>query len=58
MGIFQKLNDDGHTVVMITHEPDIAEHAKRILVIKDGVIIEDKLNKKQKRAKIPVEAQS
>jgi putative ABC transport system ATP-binding protein len=55
MGIFQKLNDDGHTVVMITHEPDIAEHAKRILVIKDGVIIEDKLNKKQKRARILVE---
>lgn len=49
MGIFQKLNDEGHTIVMITHEPDIAAHAKRTLVIKDGVIIEDKLNKKQKR---------
>ncbi|HSW89415.1 MAG TPA: ABC transporter ATP-binding protein [Patescibacteria group bacterium] len=51
MGIFQKINDDGHTVVMITHEPDIAEHAKRILVIRDGEIVSDRRNKKQKRAK-------
>ncbi|MEP7166375.1 MAG: ABC transporter ATP-binding protein [Candidatus Woesebacteria bacterium] len=51
MGIFQKLNDDGHTVVMITHEPDIAAHAKRVLVIKDGNIVEDKKNTKQTRAK-------
>ncbi len=51
MGIFQKLNDDGHTVVMITHEPDIAAHAKRIIVIKDGNLVEDKLNTKQTKAK-------
>jgi putative ABC transport system ATP-binding protein len=51
MSIFQKLNDDGHTVVMITHEPDIATHAKRILVIRDGDIVEDKKNTKQTRAK-------
>ncbi len=38
MHIFQKLNDEGHTIVMITHEPDIAEHAKRIIHIKDGKI--------------------
>lgn len=50
MGIFQKLNDDGHTVVMITHEPDIAAHAKRIIVIRDGKIVEDKQNKKPMRA--------
>jgi oligopeptide/dipeptide ABC transporter ATP-binding protein len=45
--IFQKLNDEGHTIVMITHEPDIAGHAKRVIVIKDGKIIDDKLNKKR-----------
>ncbi|HVT63455.1 MAG TPA: ABC transporter ATP-binding protein [Legionellaceae bacterium] len=50
MAIFQKLNDDGHTVVMITHEPDIAAHAKRVLHIRDGNIVKDELNKKQKRA--------
>lgn len=41
MEIFQKLNDQGHTIVMITHEPDIAEHARRIIHIKDGKIIKD-----------------
>ncbi len=46
MSIFKKLNHDGHTIVMITHEPDIAEFAKRIITIKDGKIISDKLNKK------------
>jgi putative ABC transport system ATP-binding protein len=39
MSIFQKLNDDGHTIVMITHEPDIAEHAKRIIHIRDGRLV-------------------
>jgi putative ABC transport system ATP-binding protein len=48
MEIFQKLNDDGHTIVMITHEPDISEHAKRVVSIKDGKITDDKKNK-QKR---------
>jgi putative ABC transport system ATP-binding protein len=41
MGIFGKLNKDGHTVVMITHEPDIANHAKRVVYIKDGKISKD-----------------
>jgi len=36
MAIFKKLNKEGHTIVMITHEPDIAAHAKRIIHIKDG----------------------
>jgi putative ABC transport system ATP-binding protein len=41
MAIFQKLNEEGHTILMITHEPDIAEHAKRIIHIKDGKIVKD-----------------
>lgn len=52
MAIFQKLNEEGHTVVMITHEPDIAAHAKRIIHVKDGKIIEDQKNgHKQKKIK-------
>jgi putative ABC transport system ATP-binding protein len=51
MDIFQKLNREGHTIVMITHEPDIAEHAKRIIHIKDGKIVEDGNNHKQREAK-------
>ncbi len=41
MSIFQKLNKEGHTIIMITHEPDIAQHAKRIIHIRDGKLVED-----------------
>ncbi len=51
MAIFQKLNEEGHTIVMITHEPDIAEHAKRIIHIKDGQIVKDSQTHKQRRVK-------
>ena len=50
MEIFQNLNDEGRTIVMITHEADIAEHAKRIILIRDGKIVSDKKNN-QKRIK-------
>lgn len=53
MAIFQQLNDDGHTIVMITHEPDIAEHAKRIIHIRDGKIVADSKHHKQRRVKRP-----
>ncbi len=43
MGIFQKLNDEGVTIIMVTHEPDIAQCAKRNIVFKDGNIISDKV---------------
>jgi len=42
MSIFQKLNDEGKTVVLITHEQDIAQHAKRVVTVKDGRIHDDK----------------
>jgi len=45
MEIFKKLNKEGHTIVMITHEPDIAEYSSRIITVKDGKIISDKANK-------------
>lgn len=50
MGIFQHLNNQGHTIVMITHEPDIAKHAQRIITIKDGKVLSDKKNAKQSKA--------
>lgn len=50
MEIFQKINDDGHTIVMITHEPDIAEHAKRVIHIRDGRIVEDTSKHIQRRS--------
>ena len=43
MGIFQRLNQDlGITVIMITHEPDIASFAKRVILFKDGKIVDDR----------------
>ena len=41
MEILQKLNNDGHTIILVTHEMDTANHAKRIIRIKDGNIIGD-----------------
>ena len=41
MKIFQGLNDEGATIIMVTHESDIASYTKRIVRIKDGKIIED-----------------
>lgn len=52
MSIFQKLNKQGRTIIMITHEPDIAEHAKRIIHIKDGKIIEGNGHKQRLIQKI------
>lgn len=50
MAIFQKLNDDGHTIIMITHEPDIAEHAKRVIQLRDGRIVADSSQHQQRIA--------
>lgn len=45
MGIFQKLNNEGTTIVMVTHEPEVAEYSKRIVVFKDGEMVDDHLVK-------------
>jgi putative ABC transport system ATP-binding protein len=44
MGILQRLNAEGATIVLVTHEPDIAEYCSRTVVFKDGVIVTDRAN--------------
>jgi putative ABC transport system ATP-binding protein len=41
MGVFQKLNDQGMTIVMVTHELDIAHYTKRMVVMRDGKVVSD-----------------
>lgn len=44
MHIFTKLYQEGRTIILVTHEPDIAEYAGRNVVLKDGLIVEDRIN--------------
>jgi putative ABC transport system ATP-binding protein len=47
MDIFLQLNGKGHTIIMITHEPEIAAYAKRVIHVRDGKITDDHENGKQ-----------
>jgi putative ABC transport system ATP-binding protein len=47
MNIFDKIQTEGNTVILVTHEEDIAEFAHRIIRLKDGLIESDNLNKKK-----------
>ena len=50
MEILQKLNDAGNTIILVTHETFTAEHAKRIIHIRDGVVESDTPVKHQRIA--------
>ena len=43
MGLFQSLNTAGRTIIMVTHDEDIARHAKRIVRVRDGLVVADDL---------------
>jgi putative ABC transport system ATP-binding protein len=47
MGLFDELHAAGHTILLVTHEADIAQHARRIITFRDGNIAEDVQNNKQ-----------
>ena len=44
MNIFRGLHNEGRTILLVTHEPDIATYASRNVVLKDGIIVEDSFN--------------
>jgi len=56
MGVFQHFNDAGKTIVLVTHEPDIAQYAKRIVVMKDGQVILDQPVRKRRSAQVELAA--
>ena len=51
LAVFQELNEQGITILLVTHEPDIAEYAKRIVRMRDGVILQDRLVENRRDAK-------
>lgn len=44
IGLFEEIHASGNTIVLVTHEPDIAEHAHRIIRLRDGLVETDELN--------------
>jgi len=44
MAIFERIHDAGNTIILVTHEPDIAEHAHRIVKLRDGLVETDEIN--------------
>jgi putative ABC transport system ATP-binding protein len=57
MSVFQRLNrESGITIVLVTHEPDIAQYAQRVIVVRDGLITTDEPVTERRDAALEVEA--
>jgi putative ABC transport system ATP-binding protein len=54
--LFQELNESGITIVMVTHELDIAAYCKRIVVMRDGQVISDTVNENRRVARDEIAA--
>jgi len=48
LDLFDQLNKEGHTIIIVTHNPEIAEHAKKIIVLQDGQIV-DRINPEEEK---------
>ncbi|MCW1892247.1 MAG: ABC transporter ATP-binding protein [Candidatus Uhrbacteria bacterium] len=58
LGTFQDLHAQGRTIVLITHEPYVAEHAERIIVVRDGQIVQDQKNPHPRKVSVATEESS
>lgn len=58
MNLFQQLNEEGVTIIMITHDANIANHAKKVLHIFDGEIVEDKARKEKEKQQSEVQSEA
>jgi putative ABC transport system ATP-binding protein len=47
LSLFDELHNDGQTIIVVTHEPDVAAHGERIVRLKDGKVLEDRRNERQ-----------
>lgn len=52
MDLFQELHDNGNTIIMVTHEEDIAEYSHRIIRLRDGLIESDEVNKNVRKSEV------
>jgi putative ABC transport system ATP-binding protein len=48
LALFDELHSDGQTIVVVTHEPDVASHGERIVRLKDGRVVEDRRSERQR----------
>ena len=48
LALFDELHNDGQTIIVVTHEPDVAAHGERIVRLKDGKVLEDRRNEQQR----------
>jgi putative ABC transport system ATP-binding protein len=53
LALFDQLSRNGNTIIVVTHEEDVAQHARRILRIRDGLIAADEVNQSRHRAEAP-----
>ena len=51
LAMFDRLNEEGRTIIMVTHEDDVAAHAKRIIRLRDGLLQSDRINERRIRPK-------
>ena len=48
LALFDELHSDGQTIIVVTHEPDVAAHGQRVVRLKDGKVVEDRRNERDR----------